>query len=107
MRTPKRPTSRDPLQVQISVRVKVPKGTKPKQLTASLINEAIAYRIENGYDHPKIESKIVRWRNPTRPGGKGSWRQGNQSDAWATLGKWLRRSNVDVITVRNRSGASK
>ena len=93
----KRPSSRDPLEVQISIRFKAPKGTQPEQLTAALYDEVIKYRIENGVDHPAFTSKIIRWKNPARAGKKGAWRQGNQSDAWDTLGKQLRFATIDVI----------
>lgn len=97
----KRPTSKDPLAVQISVRLKLPRGKKP---TRALVQEAIDYRIENDEDHPLAETKIIRWRNPSRRGKLASWRQGNQSDAWATLAKFIRNTNVSVFTVRSRKG---
>jgi hypothetical protein len=99
----KRPTSRDPLQVQIAIRAKLPKGTRPEQLTAALFDEVIKYRIENGEDHPAFETRIIRWKNPTRRGAFSKWRQGNQGDAWGTLGKWLKFASVEVVTVRRRS----
>ncbi len=99
----KRPTSRDPLQVQITINYKARPGTRPEQLTAALYDEVIKYRIENGEDHPAFETKIVRWKNPTRKGAFSRWRQGNQDDAWGTLGKWLKFARVDVIAVRARA----
>jgi accessory colonization factor AcfC len=98
----KRPTSRDPLQVQISVAARLPKGTRPEQLTAALIDEVIKYRIENGEDHPRFKTKIIRWKNPTRRSAFARWRQGNQADAWGTLAKWLKFARVDAIAVRAR-----
>ena len=80
----------------------MPKGTRPEQITASLIDEAIKYRIENGEDHPRFQTRIIRWKNPTRKGAHGNWRQGNQADAWGTLAKWIQHANVDVIKVRTR-----
>lgn len=98
----KRPTSRDPLQVQIAIKARLPKGTKPAHLTAALFDEVIKYRIENGEDHPRFTTKIIRWKNPSRKGAHARWRQGNQADAWGTLAKWIRYATVDVIKVRNR-----
>jgi hypothetical protein len=98
----KRASSRDPLSVQITVRCKLPKGSRPEQLTASLIDEAIKYRIENGEDHPAFVCKIVRWKNPARKGKNAGWRQGNQADAWTTLGPQLKDTNVAVITPPRR-----
>lgn len=95
----KRVSSRDPLQVQISIRARLPKGAK---VAASLYQDAIRYRVENGEDHPAFETKIVRWRNGGRAGSLSRWRSGNQHDAWGTLGKWLSGARVDVTTVRNR-----
>lgn len=99
----KRPTSRDPLQIQISVQARMPKGTRPEQLTAALIDEAIKYRIENGEDHPRFKTRIIRWKNPTRKGKHASWRQGNQADAWGTLGKWIKHARVETVAVRSRA----
>lgn len=89
---------RDPLQVQISVTLRMPrvrgKLVKP---TARLINEAIAYRIRHGHDHPSAKTRIIRWRNPARRGPGARWRQGNQSDAWASLANPLGQAIVDVV----------
>src|SRR5882672_2022734 len=98
MRKIKRPSSRDPLNVQINIVAHLPSGTRP---TAKLIQEAIQYRIENEEDHPRFETRIIRWRNPTRKGQLGAWRQGNQADAWHSLKRVLRFAHVDVLTVRS------
>ena len=98
MRKIKRPSSRDPLNVQINIVAHLPRGTRP---TAKLIQEAIQYRIENEEDHPRFETRIIRWRNPTRKGQLGAWRQGNQADAWHSLKRVLRFAHVDVLTVRS------
>lgn len=97
--TKRRASSRDPLQVQISVRAKLPKGRKP---SPQLIQDAIRYRVEHGEDHPAFKTRIIRWRNGGRRGNLSAWRQGNQSDAWGTLGKWLAFASVGVTTVRSR-----
>lgn len=96
-----RETSRDPLAVQISVKLRLPGGMKP---TAAQVQEAIDYRINHDDDHPLAETKIIRWRNPGRKGSARAWRQGNQPDAWKTLKKWIRHSHVNVFTVRPRQG---
>jgi hypothetical protein len=100
----KRPSSRDPLNVQINVVAHLPRGTRP---TKRLIQEAIRYRIEHEEDHPRFETKIIRWRNPGRTGKLGGWRQGNQSDAWRSLKRVLRFADVDVFTVRSHQGNRK
>lgn len=90
-------SSRDPLQVQISVRLKLPRGVKP---TAALVNEAVRYRIENDEDHPFAKTRIIRWRNPARGGKKSKWRKGNQDDAWTTLAPWLRFADITTFSPR-------
>lgn len=93
-----RKSSRDPLQVQISVRLKMPRRRgKPTKPTATLTQQAIQYRIKHGHDHPMATTKIIRWRNPARRGALASWRQGNQSDAWDTLANALSETIVDVV----------
>lgn len=95
----KRASSRDPLQVQISIKSRLPKGV---EVAASLYQDAIRYRVEHGEDYPAFTTRIIRWRNGGRRGNLSSWRQGNQSDAWGTLGKWLAHATVGVTTIRRR-----
>ena len=77
-------SSGDALRVQIGVRLRVPTGFEPSN---ALLNEAIAYRVEHGEDHPLFRTSIIRWQNPNRARPElRQWRQGNQADAWATLG---------------------
>ena len=97
-RRSRRGSSRDPLEIQVNVRMRLPRGTKPSE---QLARDFIDYRIEHGEDHPRATTKIVRWRNPSRGGALGTWRQGNQPDAWATLGKFL-RAGTAKIAVRAR-----
>ncbi len=96
--------NRDPLEIQISVQMDLPKGTRP---THELAMEFVEYRIEHGEDHPRAKTWIVRWKNPARPGKGASWRQGNQADAFATLGKWLVNTDPGTITVRHSEKARK
>lgn len=106
----KRPSSRDPLRIQVSVRLKQPidpRTGEPIPLSPDVIQEAIRYRVENGQDHPRVTTRIVRWKNPSRAGSLSRWRQGNQADAWGTLGKWLGHARVDVVSVRRRARARK
>lgn len=81
---PRGKSSGDSLKVQIAVKARLPKGMKP---TNNLLYEAIAYRIEHGADHPNFDTRILRWQNPGRKRGElRQWREGNQADAWTTLG---------------------
>jgi hypothetical protein len=77
-------SSGDALKVQIGITARLPAGMVPSN---QLLNEAIAYRVEHGSDHPNFTTRIIRWQNPGRKRGElRQWRQGNQGDAWATLG---------------------
>ena len=53
--------SGDRLRVQIGVTAKLPAGMAP---TRELLNEAIAYRLEHGEDHPLFKTRIIRRQNP-------------------------------------------
>ena len=81
---PRGKSSGDALKVQIGITARLPSGMVPSN---QLLNEAIAYRVEHGSDHPNFTTRIIRWQNPGRKRGElRQWRQGNQGDAWATLG---------------------
>lgn len=103
----RRRSSRDPLQIQISAHVDVPRG---RSIDANVIAEAIAYRLDEGENPEGITLRIVQWRNPTRKtAALQAWRSGDQDAAWATLGNairgWLAGSaTVDVRTIRRRQG---
>lgn len=75
----------DKFAAQIGVRFEMPDGFKP---TPALVRAAIRYRIKRGHDAPRTHTRILRWRNPGRRQSEDrAWRQGNQSDAWTTLGQ--------------------
>lgn len=87
---------RDPLQIQISARVTVPRG---KTITANVIRQAIAYRIKEDADPPGIKLQIVQWRNA------GPWRAGRPAD-WRSLAGpllgWSESTVLDHSALRNR-----
>jgi len=90
--------SRDPLQVQISIRAKLPKGI---DASPSFYQDAIRYRVEHGHDHPAITTRIVQWRH-----FGGPWKTGRQETAWERLGNWLMVATVATVgtaTVRRHS----
>lgn len=91
--------SRDPLEVQISIKLRLPKGVPPEAVTSRLIDELVAYRIEHGKDHPRAKTRIIQWRNPGRRGALRRWRTGNQEDAWETLGRALVSGGVSIVRV--------
>jgi len=61
----------DPLDFQISARVRIPKG---RTITARVLTEAIRYRIKHGRSPRGIQLKIIRWRNPDRKFTSPDWR---------------------------------
>lgn len=88
--------SGDGLKVQIGVRVNVRPGA---EISNRLLYEAIAYKIDHmnedgsGGAARHTKPRIIRWQNPGRKTGEGrQWRQGNQNDAWVTLGPAIRAS---------------
>jgi len=89
----------DPLEIQISVKLKLPKHVDPKTVPASLIDEVVRYRVEHGHDHPRAQTRIIRWLNPSRKGRKGQWRTGNQADAWESLGPALKEGRIRITPV--------
>jgi hypothetical protein len=90
----------DPLTIQISIRLRVPGKFKKSQISAALVDELIAYRLEHGKDHPRATIKIIRWQNPARKGALRNWRTGNQPDAWKSLGPALAvRGNVKITII--------
>lgn len=77
-----------PIDIQINVRLRVPRGYTLKK---SVIAEAIRFRAEHGHppnDH--IELRILRWRTP----GK-AWRDGNEMQAWNNFRGILQRARLD------------
>lgn len=80
-------TGGDRLRIQIGVRYTLPSG---RAASSELLYRAVAHRIDRGDDHKRFRSRIIRWQNPDRDGTAGDWRQGNQEDAWLTLGPPIR-----------------
>lgn len=61
----------DPLSVQVSIKARVPKGTKPGK---RLLNEAFLQWVKTG-DLPRgWEIRGIFWRNGARPGKLSYWR---------------------------------
>lgn len=91
----------DALRVQLQVRWQLPEGMEP---SSRLLYEAVAYRAEQGEDAPRFRTRILRWQNPGRlTAGGRSWRQGNQADAWDSLGPAIAafaRSEMAAATVQ-------
>lgn len=88
----------DPLQVQLSVRLKLhPSAT----LHPSVIQEAIDYKIETGEDPIGMEVRIVKWRNPARlTAEKRRWQVDTQEEMWRSLGNALRGADVEIKAPR-------
>lgn len=96
----RRRSSRDPLQVQIAVRGRLPRG---RRLTKTFLRDAIRHKAATGEDLPGLDINIVRWRNPGRKNTSlRDWRTGDQADAWATLRRPLQRITVGAFSIRRR-----
>lgn len=79
--------SGDALKVQIGIEYELPEGFEP---TNALLYEAVLHKIRNGTDAAHFKTKIIRWQNPGRKHAEDrAWRQGNQADAWDSLGPAL------------------
>jgi len=89
----------DPLEIQISIRLRLPQTVRAEDVPSSLIDELVRYRIDNGYDHPRATTRIVQWLNPARKGQAAQWRTGNQADAWETLGRALKKGRIKITIV--------
>jgi hypothetical protein len=79
-------TKGDPLDFQISVKVKVPPG---RTISAKVITEAIRYRIEKGRNPRGFVLKIVRWRNPNRRDTSPFWRTPTDAETVANTAEML------------------
>jgi hypothetical protein len=113
-------TKGDPLDFQISVKVKLPRGFK---LSAKVLTQAIRYRIEKGRSPRGMQLKIIRWRNPARKHTSPDWRYPDdpetianvenmfppsiagrmspQQAAWRTLSAAVEAVQVKNFTVRH------
>lgn len=102
-----RTSSRDPLSVEISATIKVPKGFK---VTAKLIEQAVRWKLEHNLRNPKgFKLRIVSWTNPTRNAGKINPRNGLPLNApraygpdrerWETLRGPLLSAGLDIRKV--------
>jgi hypothetical protein len=77
--------------VQLRVDLDLPAGMADDDRAAAAIrrlaDDAVLHRIGTGRDAPHTRSHVLRWQNPGRKRGEDrQWRQGNQPDAWTTLG---------------------
>ena len=61
----------DPVTVQISVKLKKPKGAK---LAPEVLQQAVDYWAKHGESPRGMDVQVIRWRNPERSGKKGGWR---------------------------------
>jgi hypothetical protein len=61
----------DSLQVQVALKIKLPRGVKPSPSLPSKIIDAMVHGEELP---PNVEVRGVFWRNPTRKGDLAHWR---------------------------------
>jgi hypothetical protein len=104
---------KDSLDVQISVRVKVPKGRK---LSAKVIKQAVMFRAKHGRNPRGFRVLITRWRNPDRRRiadqkwrGQPGQRSGDssQQERFETLGRALRGSRMVYAVSAGRTARRK
>lgn len=67
----------DPLQVQIALRIKAPKGST---ISPRVLNQIIDKMVNNEPLPPTIEVRGVFWRNPNRRGSLAYWRYHYNAD---------------------------
>lgn len=111
----------DPIDFQISAKMKIPKG---HTVAAPVLTGAIRHRLATGRNPPGIQLRIIAWRNPDRSDPElAKWRRPShrmvkdnvvamlgtnrakrmspQQAAWVTLSNMLAKIEVESITVRN------
>lgn len=69
--------SSDPLSVQVSFRVKKPKGV---EISRKALNEIYLQWVEDGILPPNIEIRGIFWKNSARHGKLNHWRYSAYSD---------------------------
>ena len=67
----------DPLSVQVSLRVKVPKGTN---VTKKALNQIYLSWVETGFLPNSVEIRGIFWQNPDRHTPLDDWRFSSGSD---------------------------
>lgn len=114
----------DPLDFQISARMRVPKG---HTVAAPVLTGAIRHRLETGHNPPGIKLRIIAWRNPDRSDEElAKWRRPSdrsvkdnviamlgenrarrlspQQAAWVTLSGVMAAIKVESISLRTGRG---
>lgn len=96
----KRTRTPDPVEVQLSIKVRrrVNKRGKALRITKDLIDDAVMYWAEEGESPDGFDISVVRWRNPARKNpALRQWRTALTDD----------QKNCDLIRRMLRSGRVK
>jgi len=91
----------DPLSVQISFRVRVPKGTG---VTKQALEEIYQNWIETGELPPGIEIRGIFWKNSARHGKLSDWRYSSGSDLSVIIPGWKNMTPEEKRRVRVMEG---
>jgi hypothetical protein len=120
----KRGKKGDPLDFQISARMRIPKGYT---VAAPVLTDAIRHRLETGRNPKGIQLRIIAWRNPDRADPElAKWRRPSdrrvkdnviemlgenrasklspQQAAWVTLSGVMAAIELESVTLRTRRG---
>lgn len=108
-----RTSSGDPLEVQMSIKVRKPKG---RRLSKKVIEQAILYKLNDKKlrDPRGFKLKIINWTNPDRDPSKTNPRNnlpldfprdyGTQAERWETLRVPLLSARMAIQKVRAGRG---
>lgn len=86
----------DPLSVQVSMRVRVPKGTK---VSKKALNEIYLQWVETGNLPQGIEIRGVFWKNPARRAPLDDWRYSSYSDLSTIIKPMNFRVKGELVTL--------
>jgi len=91
----------DPVSVQVSLAVRVPKGTA---VSKKALNDAYLQWIETGNLPPGISIRGIFWRNPARKGALSEWRWSSGSRKDALIPNYYRMTIEEKAAARAAIG---
>lgn len=80
--------------LQLSATFHLPRGYQP---SANLTQEAIAYRLEHGDDHPSVSIRIVGWNTSTGQHGSPAG-SADEEKAWERFKKLIEHAEITITT---------
>jgi hypothetical protein len=91
--------SDDPLSVQVSFRVRKPKGV---ELSRSALNDIYLEWVKTGDLPPNIEIRGIFWKNSARHGKLNYWRYSKNSDLSVMIKDWKNMTSLQKSGARER-----